>query len=194
MQLVLKTWVSIKRTLKLALVAFRHSERPSNDLLLTWTKIKTAELHHVDINFTHAQIVPLQGDYGKGSPLFDKDTYLEHESKLVSFFPFLLAHFLLVLRQIAVEGCCHGSLDKIYEVLTTAEQREGCKIDLLICCGDFQVQLLLHYAILYGSMHCLCMCRQFVMMKISVAWRAHRSTATWRHSTSTTQERRRHRF
>ena len=41
--------------------------------------------------------------------------------------------------QIAVEGCCHGELDKIYESLAYLEQREGTKIDLLICCGDFQV-------------------------------------------------------
>ncbi|GLC41533.1 hypothetical protein PLESTB_001000700 [Pleodorina starrii] len=39
---------------------------------------------------------------------------------------------------IAVEGCCHGELDKIYATLQLLEQREGKKIDLLICCGDFQ--------------------------------------------------------
>ncbi|GAB4818925.1 hypothetical protein N2152v2_005971 [Parachlorella kessleri] len=40
--------------------------------------------------------------------------------------------------RVAVEGCCHGELDKIYEALNYLEQREGTKIDLLICCGDFQ--------------------------------------------------------
>ncbi|KXZ49477.1 hypothetical protein GPECTOR_21g703 [Gonium pectorale] len=39
---------------------------------------------------------------------------------------------------IAVEGCGHGELDKIYATLQHLEQREGKKIDLLICCGDFQ--------------------------------------------------------
>ncbi|EFJ51350.1 hypothetical protein VOLCADRAFT_73407, partial [Volvox carteri f. nagariensis] len=39
---------------------------------------------------------------------------------------------------IAIEGCCHGELDKIYATLQLLEQREGKKIDLLICCGDFQ--------------------------------------------------------
>ncbi|GFR48380.1 hypothetical protein Agub_g10272, partial [Astrephomene gubernaculifera] len=39
---------------------------------------------------------------------------------------------------IAIEGCCHGELDKIYATLQHLEQREGKKIDLLICCGDFQ--------------------------------------------------------
>ena len=36
--------------------------------------------------------------------------------------------------RIAVEGCTHGELDKIYE--TIAEL--GKRVDLLICCGDFQ--------------------------------------------------------
>lgn len=40
--------------------------------------------------------------------------------------------------QIAVEGCGHGELDKIYETMEYLEQRDGRKIDLLICCGDFQ--------------------------------------------------------
>jgi lariat debranching enzyme len=40
--------------------------------------------------------------------------------------------------QIAVEGCCHGELDKIYETLQALEQRTGRPIHLLICCGDFQ--------------------------------------------------------
>ena len=40
--------------------------------------------------------------------------------------------------KIAVEGCCHGELDKIYAAMRHLEQREGITIDLLICCGDFQ--------------------------------------------------------
>lgn len=44
------------------------------------------------------------------------------------------------LPQIAIEGCCHGELDKIYETIAYLEQREGTKIDLLICCGDFQAR------------------------------------------------------
>ncbi|GIL81793.1 hypothetical protein Vretimale_1395 [Volvox reticuliferus] len=39
---------------------------------------------------------------------------------------------------IAIEGCCHGELDKIYATLQLLEKREGKKIDLLLCCGDFQ--------------------------------------------------------
>jgi hypothetical protein len=39
---------------------------------------------------------------------------------------------------IAVEGCCHGELDRIYERLADHEKNSGRKIDLLICCGDFQ--------------------------------------------------------
>lgn len=40
--------------------------------------------------------------------------------------------------KIAVEGCCHGELDKIYATMKHLERKEGVKIDLLICCGDFQ--------------------------------------------------------
>ncbi len=40
--------------------------------------------------------------------------------------------------RIAVEGCCHGELDKIYGAIAELERVEGTKIDLLICCGDFQ--------------------------------------------------------
>ena len=39
---------------------------------------------------------------------------------------------------IAVEGCCHGELEIIYDRLLDYEQEQGTKIDLLICCGDFQ--------------------------------------------------------
>lgn len=39
---------------------------------------------------------------------------------------------------IAVEGCCHGELDLIYERLDAHEKQTGQKVDLLICCGDFQ--------------------------------------------------------
>ncbi|XP_054642570.1 lariat debranching enzyme isoform X1 [Dunckerocampus dactyliophorus] len=40
--------------------------------------------------------------------------------------------------KIAVEGCCHGELDKIYETIAYLEKKEGLKVDLLLCCGDFQ--------------------------------------------------------
>ncbi|XP_076178362.1 lariat debranching enzyme [Ptiloglossa arizonensis] len=40
--------------------------------------------------------------------------------------------------RIAVEGCAHGELDIIYETIQEMEKADGKKIDLLICCGDFQ--------------------------------------------------------
>lgn len=40
--------------------------------------------------------------------------------------------------KIAVEGCAHGELDRIYETLQVIEKRENFKIDLLLICGDFQ--------------------------------------------------------
>ena len=42
--------------------------------------------------------------------------------------------------QIAVEGCMHGELDIVYDTLRRLEEAEGIKIDLLLCCGDFQVR------------------------------------------------------
>ena len=43
--------------------------------------------------------------------------------------------------QIAIEGCCHGELDKIYDAILELESRDNIKVDLLLCCGDFQVML-----------------------------------------------------
>ncbi|XP_060084450.1 lariat debranching enzyme-like [Ylistrum balloti] len=40
--------------------------------------------------------------------------------------------------KIAVEGCCHGELDKIYETIEFIEKKENFKVDLLLICGDFQ--------------------------------------------------------
>ncbi|KAF9662036.1 hypothetical protein SADUNF_Sadunf18G0011300 [Salix dunnii] len=40
--------------------------------------------------------------------------------------------------KIAIEGCMHGDLDKVYQTLKRIESQNGTKIDLLLCCGDFQ--------------------------------------------------------
>ncbi|XVF35699.1 hypothetical protein REPUB_Repub18cG0168500 [Reevesia pubescens] len=40
--------------------------------------------------------------------------------------------------KIAVEGCMHGDLDKVYETIKFIETTRNIKIDLLLCCGDFQ--------------------------------------------------------
>lgn len=39
---------------------------------------------------------------------------------------------------IAVVGCGHGEIDKIYEVVEEIEKRREIKVSLVICCGDFQ--------------------------------------------------------
>ncbi|XP_042863744.1 lariat debranching enzyme-like [Penaeus japonicus] len=39
---------------------------------------------------------------------------------------------------IAIEGCSHGELDTIYNSVSRLEQIHGFKVDLLLCCGDFQ--------------------------------------------------------
>jgi lariat debranching enzyme len=40
--------------------------------------------------------------------------------------------------KIAIEGCCHGELDRIYETINQIENDQQIKIDLLLICGDFQ--------------------------------------------------------
>ncbi|CAF0889422.1 unnamed protein product [Didymodactylos carnosus] len=40
--------------------------------------------------------------------------------------------------KIAIEGCCHGELDKIYDTIKEIEEKQSIHIDLLLICGDFQ--------------------------------------------------------
>ncbi|TFK45893.1 hypothetical protein OE88DRAFT_1648923 [Heliocybe sulcata] len=40
--------------------------------------------------------------------------------------------------KVAVEGCCHGELDSIYNEIARLEQQNKYKVDLLLICGDFQ--------------------------------------------------------
>ncbi|KAH8361620.1 hypothetical protein KR084_010431 [Drosophila pseudotakahashii] len=40
--------------------------------------------------------------------------------------------------KVAVEGCAHGELERIYETIANIEKDGGTNIDLLLCCGDFQ--------------------------------------------------------
>ncbi|KAH8365771.1 hypothetical protein KR093_004245, partial [Drosophila rubida] len=40
--------------------------------------------------------------------------------------------------KIAIEGCAHGELERIYDTIEGIEQERNIKIDLLLCCGDFQ--------------------------------------------------------
>lgn len=40
--------------------------------------------------------------------------------------------------RVAVVGCAHGELDKIYETIAHIEAQRSIRVDLLICCGDFQ--------------------------------------------------------
>jgi len=40
--------------------------------------------------------------------------------------------------RVAIEGCTHGELEKTYATLAQLEAAGGGKVDLLLCCGDFQ--------------------------------------------------------
>ena len=48
----------------------------------------------------------------------------------------MLTTFLI--KQIAMEGCCHGELDAIYSHLALLESQSRYKVDLLLICGDFE--------------------------------------------------------
>ncbi|KAI9629649.1 hypothetical protein KEM48_012713 [Puccinia striiformis f. sp. tritici PST-130] len=40
---------------------------------------------------------------------------------------------------VAIQGCCHGELDNIYQTIEIAKTQAGIETpDVLICCGDFQ--------------------------------------------------------
>jgi len=39
---------------------------------------------------------------------------------------------------IAIEGCAHGELNTIYDTIKLIEEKHSLKIDLLLCCGDFE--------------------------------------------------------
>jgi len=52
-----------------------------------------------------------------------------------------------LVMKIAVEGCCHGELDKIYETLAYIEQQDNVRVDLLLICGDFEVTSLINMCI-----------------------------------------------
>ncbi|PAV78313.1 hypothetical protein WR25_19803 [Diploscapter pachys] len=40
--------------------------------------------------------------------------------------------------RIAVAGCSHGEMDRIYETMAELEREEKQTFDLLVCCGDYQ--------------------------------------------------------
>ncbi|KAG6820038.1 hypothetical protein H0H93_006273 [Arthromyces matolae] len=40
--------------------------------------------------------------------------------------------------KVAIQGCCHGDLDTIYDHIAVLEKQNNYKVDLLLICGDFQ--------------------------------------------------------
>ena len=71
-----------------------------------------------------------------GNPQVRQD-YQQTFSEKVNFSGNLQLTCLCSMK-IAVEGCCHGELDKIYETIDYLQKKEGVKVELLLCCGDFQ--------------------------------------------------------
>ncbi|XP_027774135.1 lariat debranching enzyme-like [Solanum pennellii] len=64
---------------------------------------------------------------------------VSQHAKRISNFGFLSGGRLLnEPMRIAVEGCMHGDLDNVYATLLHLQEVQNIKIDLLLCCGDFQ--------------------------------------------------------
>lgn len=42
--------------------------------------------------------------------------------------------------RVAVVGCLHGQLKDLYKDIMALEKRDNKKIDIVLCCGDFQVK------------------------------------------------------
>lgn len=40
--------------------------------------------------------------------------------------------------KVAIVGCSHGELDKIYSAIEYIQKENNIKLNLLLCCGDFQ--------------------------------------------------------
>ncbi|KAB1669845.1 hypothetical protein ES319_1Z004900v1 [Gossypium barbadense] len=79
--------------------------------------------------------------FGIWSPVFPS----VHGSFIVNpavalFIPVLVSDYCVQFKtmKIAVEGCMHGDLDKVYDTIKYIENTRNIKIDLLLCCGDFQ--------------------------------------------------------
>ncbi|KAH0834064.1 hypothetical protein J3R83DRAFT_11348 [Lanmaoa asiatica] len=45
---------------------------------------------------------------------------------------------VMKVNLVAVEGCCHGALDAIYQQIKSLQDRNNYKVELLLICGDFQ--------------------------------------------------------
>ena len=54
--------------------------------------------------------------------------------------------------KIAIEGCLHGELQKVYETIKEIEDKEHYKVDLLLCCGDFQVKMNIFFLLNFSNL------------------------------------------
>ncbi|KAF8626705.1 hypothetical protein AX15_004718 [Amanita polypyramis BW_CC] len=46
--------------------------------------------------------------------------------------------YALASMKVAVQGCCHGDLDTIYDHIQELESKNGYNVDVLLICGDLQ--------------------------------------------------------
>ena len=99
----------------------------------------------------------------------------------------LLSCLTWIWFQIAIEGCAHGELDIIYATLQEMERVENIKIDLLLCCGDFQVRHTPSPQYLINN-------RQCEMNTILVKLQLRKNIRLWIHSINTTLVRQSHLF
>jgi hypothetical protein len=58
----------------------------------------------------------------------------EKENKFYDRLFFIYSNQIVIIMKIAIEGCAHGELEKIYETLQLLEQKENVKVIKISCC------------------------------------------------------------
>lgn len=110
--LVVRCWVSLQQYFSAWLALFRIS--------------RLTREHHLDDCLCLAAVGASPHAGAAAPPESDS---CRHDTATTSSQRFL---------RIAVQGCGHGELDAIYTTIAEMERSQRIKIDLLLCCGDFQ--------------------------------------------------------
>lgn len=56
--------------------------------------------------------------------------------------------------KISGAGCTHGELETVYDEKASIEERVQVKVDLLLCCGDFEAARNLNSLLITSSNEC----------------------------------------
>lgn len=114
-----------------------HREQSLRKMSLSWVlplsfpRIRISGIRNMQTNEPAAfspRIAPSQklNSHGERSPLNSNVDVVHKQPRLSNSL------------KVAVAGCAHGELDSLYRAVAEVERKESCKIDLIICPGDFQ--------------------------------------------------------